>query len=206
MPHNWDGDSPRLRQNLKRVLEQIAAEARERASWGADSIREWHIAILSGLEVPHDLPSEAVGGFRGEPGLEDIWVQVAGQPGVSPEQVASALTKFDTRLTQALTQLDEQIRPGALPSRDLLLAVVDVCAWAHAERVRIHPFVNGNGRTARILSNAIAMRYGLPPFVQLRPRPGSGYENACSETMRGNWRPTASAFAQMLREVFGNSK
>ena len=71
----------------------------------------------------------------------------------------------------------------------------------HAEWIRIHPFTNGNGRTARIWTNFIAMRYGLPPFVRLRPRPNHGYEEAGIKAMRGDWKPTARSFKSMLKEL-----
>ena len=64
--------------------------------------------------------------------------------------------------------------------------------------VRIHPFANGNGRTARLWANFLALRYGLPPFIRLRPRPDDGYGDAGNEAMRGNWEPTAAVFRRML--------
>jgi hypothetical protein len=36
---------------------------------------------------------------------------------------------------------------------------------AHTRWVEIHPFVNGNGRTARMWANWILVRYGVPAFV-----------------------------------------
>ena len=83
----------------------------------------------------------------------------------------------------------------------MLAAVLDVCGWVHAEWVRIHPFVNGNGRTARLWANYVAMRYRLPPFVRLRPRPeADAYAHAGIEAMNGNWKPTAEVFRVMLGE------
>ncbi|MDA8345401.1 MAG: Fic family protein [Thermaerobacter sp.] len=38
-------------------------------------------------------------------------------------------------------------------------------ATAHLELVRIHPFVDGNGRTARLLTNLLLMRSGYPPAM-----------------------------------------
>jgi Fic family protein len=40
-----------------------------------------------------------------------------------------------------------------------------VVALLHGEFVKIHPFIDGNGRTSRLLMNFIAMRYGYPPIV-----------------------------------------
>jgi len=81
---------------------------------------------------------------------------------------------------------------------DQLAAIIDLCAWAHAEWIRIHPFANGNGRTARRWANSLAMRYGLPPFVRLRPRPDPGYGAAGVKAMQGNWEPTVTVFRRLL--------
>jgi len=42
---------------------------------------------------------------------------------------------------------------------------VVLAAAAHAWFVQIHPFIDGNGRTARILLNLVLMRYGYPITV-----------------------------------------
>lgn len=41
--------------------------------------------------------------------------------------------------------------------------VVDVAAWTQHQIASIHPFSEGNGRMARILTNLILVRYGLQP-------------------------------------------
>ncbi len=41
--------------------------------------------------------------------------------------------------------------------------VIDVAAWAQHGFAAIHPFCEGNGRMARLLTNIILRRYGLPP-------------------------------------------
>ncbi len=42
---------------------------------------------------------------------------------------------------------------------------IELAAFAHHELTRIHPFVNGNGRVARLLCNLILMRRGYPPIT-----------------------------------------
>lgn len=42
---------------------------------------------------------------------------------------------------------------------------VALAALAHQRLVAIHPFVDGNGRTARLIMNLILMRTGTPPTV-----------------------------------------
>lgn len=43
--------------------------------------------------------------------------------------------------------------------------IVDIAAEAHFKFVSIHPFVDGNGRTARLLMNLILMQAGFPPAI-----------------------------------------
>ena len=40
-----------------------------------------------------------------------------------------------------------------------------MAAWTHGEFVRIHPFVDGNGRTARLLLNYQLMANGFLPII-----------------------------------------
>lgn len=45
------------------------------------------------------------------------------------------------------------------------LHVVELAALFHFKFVFIHPFADGNGRTARLLLNLILMQNGYPPFI-----------------------------------------
>lgn len=46
----------------------------------------------------------------------------------------------------------------------LIERILEVSAFAHWKLVHIHPFSDGNGRTARIVGNMILQRYGLRPI------------------------------------------
>jgi Fic family protein len=47
------------------------------------------------------------------------------------------------------------------------ISIVELAAWVHYKLVYIHPFIDGNGRTARLLMNLILLQHGYPPAVIL---------------------------------------
>jgi hypothetical protein len=192
---NWDQDSDQLRRNLGEVLNRVAFSAHLRQVPSVTSARRWHSTLMKNLAVPD---ARFVGAFRGEPGLEKLQVRVLGQYGVDADEVADAVANFEGKLRALVQELDAMVPAGKEPDADQLAAILDLCAWVHAEWVRIHPFANGNGRTARLWANCIAMRYGLPPFIRLRPRPNFGYAEAGAKAMQGNWEPTAVLFRRLF--------
>ena len=194
---DWDEDSRQLRQNLAQALAEIVRGAEQRETPALKIARRWHSVVMQGLDVP---APQFVGAFRGEPGLETIQVQVGVHKGVNSAGVAEALARFKGKLQRLVAELDEHLPIEQEADADQLAAIIDLCAWVHAEWVRIHPFANGNGRTARLWANSIAMRDGLPPFIRLRPRPNTGYGDAGVMAMQGDWKPTSVVFRRMLAD------
>lgn len=200
---DWDDDSPRLHANLNAVLDKLAAEAPRRRRFSIEDAREWQRRTMAGLRVPD---TSHVGAFRGEPGLENVEVVIGGAYGMPAADVATGLAAFEKALVSIVEQLDARYPSADELDTDGLEAVIDLAAWAHTEWVRIHPFANGNGRTARLWANAIFMRYGIEPVIHLRPRPAHGYGAAGAAAMRGDWLPTAAAFRRLLGEHYGTRR
>ncbi len=199
---NWDEDSPQLRRNLTQILKDILSAAEKREKPTLETARAWHTLLMRGLTVPNP---RSVGVFRGEPGLENIQVRVGSNYGVNSVSVAAELTRFEAKLQELVAELDSLAPVGRELNTDHLAAIVDLCAWVHAVWVRIHPFANGNGRIARLWANSLAVRYGLPPFVRLRPRPDAGYEKAAAQAMLGDWKPTAIVFRRLLDDFLSGA-
>ncbi|XP_038646302.1 protein adenylyltransferase FICD [Scyliorhinus canicula] len=65
---------------------------------------------------------------------------------------------------------------------------VEFAALAHYKLVYIHPFVDGNGRTARLLMNLILMQAGFPP-VTIRKEQRAEYYSAIDLANEGDVRP-----------------
>ena len=67
---------------------------------------------------------------------------------------------------------------------------------AHRRLVDIHPFNDGNGRTARLLMNLILIRGGYPP-VAVRPEDRPAYIHALQQAQAGKG---TEAFERLLHE------
>ena len=194
---DWDADGPQLQINLERVLEDVAQWADQRDRITAATIRRWHRRTMAGLAVPDPT---LVGHFRGAPGLEGEPVYIGSHRGTKAALVAGEVDVFVKRLQAIAGRLDELVPSGDALNRDALEAVIELAAWTHSEWVRIHPFSNGNGRIARILTNAVLMRYGLPPVLRLRPRPPAPYGHAGAEGMAGHAKPMQALLGRLLRD------
>ncbi len=52
--------------------------------------------------------------------------------------------------------------------KEKVLHPIELAAEIHYQLVKIHPFLDGNGRTARLIMNLILMKAGYPPAVILK--------------------------------------
>lgn len=77
----------------------------------------------------------------------------------------------------------------------------EVAAQAHYRLVSIHPFVDGNGRTARLLMNLILVREGYPPAI-IRKEDLRKYINALEKAQTGGSRDD---FTALIYEAVGRS-
>jgi fido (protein-threonine AMPylation protein) len=65
--------------------------------------------------------------------------------------------------------------------------IFDLATWAQYQIAAIHPFCDGNGRMARLLTNMILIRFGLPPTrVRFEGENKAAYLNALCQVDRYN--------------------
>jgi Fic family protein len=76
-----------------------------------------------------------------------------------------------------------------------------VAAIAHHEFVKIHPFKDGNGRTARILLNLILLKKGFP-ICNIRRDERPAYYDALSLADRGHYEPIIEIVAENCTSLF----
>ena len=65
---------------------------------------------------------------------------------------------------------------------------VTLAAMAHHQLVAMHPFIDGNGRTARLIMNLILLRAGYPPAIIARVNRRQ-YYRVLAQADRGNATP-----------------
>ena len=107
-----------------------------------NDVRQLHYLVLK------DIDDQNAGKYRTKP------VEISGSNYKPPsaEFIPSQMNDFGDWLKKI------SIHPGELGSEKGLL----YAAVAHTWFVYIHPFIDGNGRVARLLMNLILMRYGYP--------------------------------------------
>jgi Fic/DOC family len=129
----------------------------EPGAWSGDSlltlteVRHVHALALGPVweVVPHPeaADDERPGSFRRH--------DIATFPGgMKPPSWTDVPARMDEWLTdaQALRDLDAPHLPAEL-------------AWLHARFEQVHPFLDGNGRTGRLLLNLLLVRLGYPPAI-----------------------------------------
>ncbi len=85
---------------------------------------------------------------------------------------------------QALSEADDSTMPEALAS-------------LHARFEQIHPFLDGNGRTGRLVLNLVLVRLGYPPAI-IYKHERSRYLGALRRTDQGDPGPLAEFLARAI--------
>ncbi len=75
------------------------------------------------------------------------------------------------------------------------IKTVEAAARLHHRLVFIHPFTDGNGRLARLLTNLKLMRAGFPPII-LRKAERKSYYDALEKADKGNLQPFTTMIAR----------
>jgi Fic family protein len=127
---------------------------------------------------PNALPNEKPGSFR----HHDI---LPFSDGMTPP----THTIIPARLNAWLKQVNQRVK--SLKPEEIPLFL----ASTHCDFEKIHPFLDGNGRTGRLILNLILVRLGYPPVIILKTRRNS-YIKALEIADRGNCVSLAEIIAR----------
>jgi len=79
---------------------------------------------------------------------------------------------------------------------------VERAARVHTDFVNIHPFVDGNGRTARLLMNLELLRVGYPVAIIPVEERSVYYENLDVVAVRGDYKPFVWQVCSLVEKSF----
>lgn len=180
-PWSGDPDSPELNANLAALYPDVVNHALGGGLPTMDVVQEWHRRMHEGITTPSPA---YVGRFRGDShtDLLDFENQVGGIPGTRSYLVWGEVDRLITWLASEVESLDGE----SIPKLERDRRALRIAAEMHGEWVRIHPFVNGNGRTARLWLLWVCARFRIPPLLRIRPRPAPPYGTASFLSMTGD--------------------
>ena len=133
-------------------------------------VRHVHQLVMSDVwahaPLPQATPEESPGNWR----RHDIHPFLSGmQPPTFPLVPAGV---------DSWVKLANTVGTGTVPIAEQVAAV-------HAAFERLHPFIDGNGRTGRLLGNLLLIRLGYPPAI-IYKRQRSQYLKALSKADKGD--------------------
>lgn len=157
--------------NHARAIDFVATLVDRRRIISEQQLLRLHELVLEGIDDAN------AGRYR------NVTVRIAGSTVVlpNPRRVPDLMREFSDWLAA---------RPQLHP--------VAFAAEAHYRFVSIHPFIDGNGRTARLLMNCLLMMHGYPPAI-IRPRDRAAYLGALETAQLGG--PRASYDSLIVRAV-----
>lgn len=134
---------------------------------------------------PDASPHEKPGAFR----RHDILPFGGGMAPPSWVDVSPQLTTW----VDKANQIGANIARGSITSEETPLALAE----SHAAFERIHPFIDGNGRTGRLILNLILVRLGFPPAIIFKAN-RYRYLTALDKADKGDPGPLAELVARSV--------
>ncbi len=136
-----------LREHFEVINHRDAIEFVETLARGDEPISPFHVRQIHQLVLAR-IDDENAGQYR------RTNVRIAGAAHIPPEafRVASEMEAWSVWLNSTASELHP----------------IDRAALAQHKLAAIHPFIDGNGRTARLVMNLLLLRDGYPPTVILR--------------------------------------
>ena len=161
-------------------------------------LKTWHDQLFRGVVPLRYYAGNYRSADKRHPCL-NVDIAVAGIPGSPFQEVPSRMAQFSETLETATIETDKFVQAQESPELRLK-AAAQLATIAAGNIIRIHPFLNGNGRIARLTANFFFHRYGFRmPFYVSRPSVWTEYGTACKAAMEhGDFGPLFKYFIALL--------
>ena len=158
-------------------LEQLAGD--NTTPIAENDVRQLHALVLHGI---HD----EAGAYRSTP----VSISGSDYSPPAPESVPPQMADFGSWLSKV-----------SVPVEDAFAGVTGlvVAAAAHTWFVTVHPFIDGNGRVARLLMNLMLMRHGYPIGV-ITKEDRLRYYDALEFSQASDLTPFVALLAECIEE------
>jgi len=169
---------------LARTVDSLVRTFDDRHRFTAADICEFHRIWLTDIY-------DWAGQYR------QVNVSKDGFPFAAAAQIPKLMHEYDQGSLQRCT-------PCNFKEREKLIQAL---AETHAELVLIHPFRDGNGRIARVLSTLMALQGGLPllDFSVVAEESKQDYFAAVQAGLDRNYRPMEKVFAEVIARTLADS-
>lgn len=114
--------------------------------------------------------------------------------------------EFDTRIST--TPSRARVPTSEESRRKWFKKVLELAVWTQHQIAAIHPFVEGNGRMARLLTNLVLERFGIKPStVKYEGEMREEYLKAlCQADRYGDYEPLKKLISQGIKEEYEKEK
>lgn len=161
--------------NHNEAIEFMEELIKDNAELTEIDIKNIHAIVLKGID------RENAGKYRMENVIISGATHIPPESVIVPEQMEKLIYRYD--------EWKEKYHP------------IIVAALLHAEFVKIHPFIDGNGRTARLLMNFEVMKNGYPPIIIKTEQRHSYYEALDKGAMTGDYTDFVKIVTKQAEEM-----
>lgn len=152
-----------MNDDLRMAYEQAQTEAVRRTAITPTFLRMLNGILMRRTGSVHHVAADTFDSSRGDYRLCGVTAGVGGRSYMNYQKVP-------VRIEALCERLQEQMKMTGV---NTLRAQYELSFTAHLELATIHPWVDGNGRTARLLMHYIQFYYGLFPVKILREDRGA---------------------------------
>lgn len=166
-----------------------------------------NITLHTILDIHKEIFQKSRPDMAGKYRTEDIKITGAKHHPPHFTEVPEKMLIIGRELEEKLKRLicaEGEIQNGTERSFELIDEVVRLSAWIHHSITLIHPFVEGNGRTARLSANLILEHYGLVGIsVKIEKENKNAYRKALAQVDEaGDYEPLVELIYKGLMERY----